>query len=288
MIAHVAEAGEQRGRVVLQLGCTAPSRIVLEAAIRIAQAFQSEIESLFIEAPQIYDVACFPHVREISLCGRARRDLSPEIVARQMRQMAHDTGRRVTELARLAEVPTHMTIVRDEPLHAMAKACRDCGPWNVIVLGDQLMPTCGTALRQLFEGVADTTGIVVVGPHARTTQGPILAAIEDIGHLEPMLRAARRLLPPDSEQRPILVLIGDDADALEALEGQVRLVLGADESVGIVKAEAAHGAPAGPADTLRRFNGGFVIGQLGSRLIPADGDLRHLAAALACPLFVVR
>ena len=49
MIAHVAETGENRGRVVLQLGSAHPSAIALEAAVRIAQAFQSEIESVFVQ-----------------------------------------------------------------------------------------------------------------------------------------------------------------------------------------------------------------------------------------------
>ena len=50
MIAHVAEAGEDRGRVVLRLGSSGRlSDIALEAAMRVAQAFQSEIESVFVE-----------------------------------------------------------------------------------------------------------------------------------------------------------------------------------------------------------------------------------------------
>ena len=39
MIAHVAQTGENRGRVVLQLGSAHPSVIALEAAVRIARAF---------------------------------------------------------------------------------------------------------------------------------------------------------------------------------------------------------------------------------------------------------
>ena len=38
MIAHVAETGENQGRVVLQLGSAHPSAIALEAAVRIARA----------------------------------------------------------------------------------------------------------------------------------------------------------------------------------------------------------------------------------------------------------
>src|SRR5690349_23094669 len=76
MIAHVAETGENQGRVVLQLGSVHPSAIALEAAVRIAQAFQSEIESVFVEDEQLFDCAAYNFVREVSLSGRHSRAVS--------------------------------------------------------------------------------------------------------------------------------------------------------------------------------------------------------------------
>src|SRR5690606_5719008 len=151
MTVHVAEAGEQRGRVVLKLGCTEPSQVVLEAAIRIAQAFHSEIESLFVEAPQLIDAARFPFTREISLVGGRSRELTAEAVERQLRHAARELTQRIAALARLAEVPTRSTVVREEPIEAMERACRECGPWNVIALADRLLASDTAALRQLFE-----------------------------------------------------------------------------------------------------------------------------------------
>lgn len=288
MMAHVAASGEQRGRVVLKLGCTEPSRVAIEAAVRIAQAFQSEIESLFVEEPALTDVAGFPFAREISLTGRQTRELSPEVMARQIRHVADVLTRRVEELARLAEVPSRSTIVRDEPFEAMARVCQACGPWNVIALADCLMPRNGDMIRELFERVEDTTGIVVTGPRARTTRGPVVVVVEDVIHLEPMLRAARRLLGGSEGERVKLLLVADDEQRLSELEGQVRLALEPDGDADVVKAPPAHGSSQAAAEALRRMNGGFVIGQLGGRLIPVTGDLSHLAAVLECPLLVVR
>ena len=76
MIAHVAQTGEDRGRVVLQLGSAHPSAIALEAAVRVARAFQSEIESLFVEDTQLFDCAAYGFVREVSLTGHQRRVMS--------------------------------------------------------------------------------------------------------------------------------------------------------------------------------------------------------------------
>ena len=95
MILHVAEAGEQRGRVVLQLTSNEPNPVALQAALRIAQAFRSEIESLFVEDHQLVALASFPFAREVSLSGRRTRALSPESMAREMHLMAQAISRRV-------------------------------------------------------------------------------------------------------------------------------------------------------------------------------------------------
>jgi hypothetical protein len=50
MIAHVAEAGENRGRVVLHIGAGRQvADIAIDAALRVALAYQSEIETLVVE-----------------------------------------------------------------------------------------------------------------------------------------------------------------------------------------------------------------------------------------------
>ncbi len=288
MMAHVAAAGEQRGRVVLKLGCTEPSQIALEAAVRIAQAFQSEIESVFVEEPALLDVAGFPFAREISLTGRHTRELSPEVMARHIRHVAEVLTRRVEALARLAEVPSRSTIVRDDPFQAMARVCQACGPWNVIALADGAMPRNGELIRQLFEQVQDTTGVVLTGPKARTIRGVVIVVVEDVAHLEPMLRAARRLLGGDGGERVKLLLLADDEVRLSELEGQVRLALEPDGDVDVVKAPPVHGSSQVAAEALRRLRGGFVLGQLGGRLVPVTGDLGYLASVLECPLLVVR
>ena len=94
MIMHVAEAGEQRGRVVLHITSGHPNKVAIEAAVRIAQAFHSEIESLFVEDMQLYDMASYPFAREISLRG-TNRALSREDIERDLRLTGKALCRRV-------------------------------------------------------------------------------------------------------------------------------------------------------------------------------------------------
>ena len=69
MIAHVAEAGEARGRVIVRTTSARASDIAIQAAVLIAQAYRSEIESLYIEDTELIASARFSFVREISPTG---------------------------------------------------------------------------------------------------------------------------------------------------------------------------------------------------------------------------
>jgi hypothetical protein len=72
------------------------------------------------------------------------------------------------------------------------------------------------------------------------------------------------------------------------LDQQVRLVAGDRENIRIVPLDVRHGAESVVAEVLRRLGGGFVIAALGGLVVPGESDLRPLAAALECPLFLVR
>lgn len=290
MIAHVASADEDKGRVVLRLCSTAePSRIALEAAVRVAQAFQSEIESLFVEDSDLYELAGFPFVREVSLSGRTSRTISLADVEREMRLVAGALQRKVEELAKRAEVPVRRRVVRATAVDAVARACAECGPWNVVALAEPFQPGCAPVLRELFSTVTEATGVVLVGPKARRTTGPVVAVIEDSDRLSGMLRAAERLAGVTGGGIRLLAL-ADTAEHAQMLEGQARLVASTqtDLKFEIAVAVARHGAEAEIADLLRRLESGFVLAQFGGLVAPVEGDFRPLAAALECPLFLVR
>lgn len=288
MIAHVASAGEDRGRVVLRLcPSTEPSRVALEAAVRVAQAFQSEIESLFVEESELFALASYPFAREISLSGRRSRALSMTDIERDIRMIAGALQRRVEALARQAEVPVRRRVVRAAPLEAVAHACAECGPWNVVALAEPFQANCAPVLRELFTHVSGATGIVLVGPNARRMEGPVLAVVEDADRMSGMLRAAERLSAV-SGGPPHLLIVADNPEHAHVLESQARLVASAMPDVKIDAAVVHRGAEAEIAETLRRHQSGFVLAQFGGLVVPEEGDLKPLVAALECPLFLVR
>ncbi len=100
----------------------------------LAQAFQSEIDSLFIEDGQLFDLADLPFTREISLSGRPR-SFSMDGLARDMQTHASALQRRVLARAHAADVVAHARVVRADPVGALARACTENGPWNVVTVG---------------------------------------------------------------------------------------------------------------------------------------------------------
>lgn len=287
MIAHVAEAGEARGRVLLQLASSEPNQYAVEAAIWMARAFQSEIESLFVEDEQLFQLASFPFAREVSFTGRQTRSLSTADVHRDMRFAFSQFQAVVERAARRAEVPVKGTFVRGEPVSALAQACTQCGPWNVIALADQLASPTFPSLDDVFGRIADATGLIVVGPQVCRLAGPVLLAVEDALRLSGMMHAADRLA--EVQNVPIEVApLADDEAALEYLEGQLRLALSERPEVEIVRVAPVRGGPPEVAELLRRLKAGLVIAQVGGLVLPRDGDLKPLAMALECPLLVVR
>ncbi len=288
MIAHVAAAGESRGRVVLSASCGHVSPVAIEAALLVAKAFEAELESLCVEDGQLFEVASYSFAREISLSGRRSETISPEEMAQRLRGMFRALEQRVAALARDIEIPTKITRARGEPISVLARACADCGPWNVVALAEPISAASGTRLSELFEAVKDATGVIAVGPLARRTGGPILVAIEDVAHLEPMLRAAVRLLAATGTETVTALLIGTSVEQVAEMESQARLLIGNDEHVGIATAIARYGLPAEVAEILRRQPAQFVLAQFGGLAVPSDRELRHLVSSLEAPLLLIR
>jgi hypothetical protein len=287
MIAHVAQTGEDRGRVVLELRSGRPNTIALEAAIRIARAFESEIDGIFIEDEQLIDCAAYTFASEISLSGRERRRVSTHGIERDLRLAGQLALRQITALARQENVPLRARVVRDEPLRALSIACAERGPWNVVVLAEPFGAAHASHLKQLLVEIAGTTALVLVGPKARRLTGPIVAAVEDTERLGDLLHVAERLAALDGTEI-LLLLVAPDEDRAHNMEGSVRLALEAREGVRIAIAELTRGAAAVVAETLRRLNAGFVVAQFGGAVVPEEGDLRPLVTVLESPLLLIR
>lgn len=287
MTAHVAERGEGRGRVVLRLACTQPANEhAINAAISVAKAFHSEIESMFVADRQLFDAAAYAFASVIGPAGPGGA-IEVERMSRQIELAARAMQRRVEELARVADVPVHGRVVRDTPIAALARACQTVGPWNVVALSETFTAESLGRLGDLFERVTGMTGVIMVGPRACRSKGPVVAVIEDVERLVGMTRAAERIAAVSSSD-VVLAIAAPDNSARRFTEEQVRPTVASHAGVSLVVLGRPGGGTAVVAEALRRLAPGFVIAEHGGIAVPREGDLRPLVTAIECPLLVVR
>lgn len=286
MTAHVAEAGENRGRVLLQSCSANPSRVAILAAIRLARAFNAEIESLFIEDRKLIELAQFPFAREVGLMGRTSRSISAEDIASDLRRLASQFHHTIEALARSADITARRRDIRDEPLAALATACTECGPWNVVALADPFSSGASLSVGELLDTIADVTGVIMVGPQATRHEGPIVVAAESADLLPGLLRTADRISALD-EASVRIVLVSEDSCELADLELQARLALSDRSDVAILPARV-YQTPSTVIEALRRERPGLILARFGGFVVPSENELRPFASALECPLLLVR
>lgn len=288
MIAHVAEADENSGRVVLQMAAhcdVAPT--ALAAALRIARSFSAGLESLVAEDPELFDFAQFDFAREVTIGGGLPQKVQSGELEPLLQRLAVLRHGEVVAAARDVAVPVHCRTVRGDQAAAIAAACSENGPWNIAVLAEPVTAQTESHLAGLFSTIADVTGFVAAGRGARRTDGPVVAIVEQLAHAEPMLRAAERLAAGMGEDVH-LILFGGNADDLAWMEGQVRLLLHGRDSAELILSPDTCASPEALASVLQDLGVGFVIAQLGGALLPAGGGLASFAKLHDGPLFLVR
>lgn len=287
MIPHVAEVGEDRGRVVVRLGAFVPaSAAAIAAAVHVARAFQSELEGLLIEDPDAIAASAHAYVRALTPTGRPR----PTGSLAQVEQLAVHFGvaaqRGLATAASKARVKFSARIVRDAAIPALQAACAERGPWNIIVFAEPLTSSeQSEALAAAFAKVWGTTAFIVSGPRAVWRNGPIVIALEDVDRLSGMLRAAQRLAAVHGGE-VWLMPVGDDEIGLDWLEGEIRLMLGEASPVKILPRPAVTGSSLVLRAALSDCAPRMVMARYGGVLVPMHAAIGPLSD-LGCPAFLV-
>lgn len=286
MIAHVAEAGEGSGRVVLQLG-PALTDVALDAAFQLARGFRSEIEALYLEDGALFNLATFPFAREISVAGIVKGPFDPHVLERRRLRTAAATLRRASDAARRAGIRLTSEVKKDDPARALATACAERGPWNVVALGEPVGAQDLARLREIFATVWGTTGVVVTGPKARRTSGRVVAVIEDIERFSPLLRTAEHLAAATSSPVEV-ILVGSNAEHVVEMETQARLMLSDESHARMPLTTISEGGAPAIGRALRAMGAGFVVAQYDGIAVPSEGTATLLSENLEGPLLLVR
>jgi len=288
MIAHVAEAGEGRGRIVLRIR-REPSESAVRIAIRLAQVYEAELEALFVEEEDLHAFAQFSFACEMSPGGRALRRVSPRELARAFQIVRTRVQRRLAPLARQAKVALRSRTVCADPQRALCVACAASGPWNLIVLGEPVERSDYAALRTLFHAVPDATGVVLAGAAVCERDGPVVMALDRAEDLPGAMRVAVRLA--GRSKAPVVILpVGTDTAAVTALDGEIRLALAQHAPYQPLQFAPAQTvlAPRTLHYVLQRLAAGFLIARLDGPVARTPEALDALRRDLECAVLLTR
>lgn len=286
MIAHAGETGEDRGRVVVRLGSlTLSSRAALEAAVHVARAFQSEIEGIFVEDPDLFEAAAHGFVREISHFAGRPRGLSHEVVIGDTAHFAVAAQRELAETAGAHRISFKARSIRHGVVPALARACAERGPWNIVAFGEPIVDEAGAELvADALASVFGATGYIVSGRRARWARGPILIAAEDIDRISGQIRVARGLAAV--ERDPVCIVgVGADDIARDWLDAEIRLAAAEGGDIAVLPALSAEAPPAALTAALSGIGPRLIVTRNGGITAPA-AHLQRVLAALPCPLFL--
>ena len=286
MIAHVAEAGEDRGRVVVRLGAIAPSSpAALAAAVHVARAFQSEIEAIFIEDPDVAAALAHDRVRMLSHSG-TRLKPAGQAGTDSLTHFALAAQREIATIAKAAAVSFRGQVVHQDALTALSAACSERGPWNIIAFAEPVSTNERAAiLNDALARVWGTTAFVAASGRARWRTGPVLAVVEDIERLSGLIRAAKRLAEVGGED-VLLLPAAADVIALDWLESEIALTLAEDPQVKLLSRAEPAGFALPIQAAIAKHKPRIVLARHGGLLIPAEKTAQALAP-LPCPVFIV-
>lgn len=286
MIAHVAEAREDRGRVVVRLGSfTLSSPAALAAAVHVARAFQSEIEGIFIEDPDLFEAAAHGFVREVGHFAGRSRPLSSQVVVGDSAHFAVAAQRELAEAATLHRVRFTARSMRERVVPALARACAERGPWNIVAFAEPVETAASAeVVTEALSSVLGATGYIVSGNRSAWRPGPILIACEDADRLPGQLRVARGLAAV--ERDPVWLLpVAVDEFARDWLDGEIRLALSDAADVVILPPIDAASLGDGLPTTIAGLSPRLVVCRSAGLVAPYDQLPRSLFA-IDCPVFL--
>jgi len=288
MMAHVAEASEAKGRVLLLIE---ESAHLIEpaayAASRFAAAFHAEIETIIVNLDSAERAQSLDTATVVPALGADLPEATSMTRIAEVQHLAARRHRRVVDhVTRRQGVVCRHTSLDGDAVDRLSEVCASRGPWNIVVLAGEASLATASAISTIFANVGGATGIVTTPPRLVAAEGPVVLAVEDAERFPAMLRAASRLKSLCG--RVHVVIAADKRADAEKLESHVRLATPNHAGLLIEPVEPLFGVEGGLDEKLRQLKASFVIARFGGTLLPAPRILARTVSVVASPFLLVR
>jgi hypothetical protein len=291
MIAHVAEASEASGRVLLWLD---PDTVAMpqtfDASVRIAGAYAANLETVIIDRPGVYTTDGIPSAH-VSLLGKLKAPMkmagpgSPDATDIRM-YLAERQRRDVATRAARANVIVSHSSARGDAIDRLAEMCLERGPWNIVAVSRPPSSELPGILSSILANVSGATGVVVAGRGERTHKPDVVVIIEDAERMPSMLRAAERLLLPGGKIHAMIA--AETASCYQELDAQVRLVAREFGNIVHHPGRPDFGITGTMDEDLFRLQARFVVARFGGNLLGDAKALMRLLSVAPGPMLLVR
>lgn len=284
MIAHVAEASEGSGRVVLWLDPSVrASPQAIDISVRLAAAYGSEIETVEVDPPYLEPSDGVPMRRVDVRPSVVMADLS-ETDARACLSDGH--RRSVDQLAAELKVPVRHARTSGEPIDRLSHMCTVRGPWNIIALSRAPSLDMAEMVSSVFANVSGATGVIVASRHEAAWYGRVAVIAEDSERLPSMLRAAERMVGPNGATH--LVIAAATKSVYDELEAQSRLLPEVGTRIIFETTGPTLGVDGALDEKLIRARPSLVIARFGGTLLSDGRALSRCLAVTGAPFLLVR
>ena len=287
MMAHVAEASEESGRVLFWLDPNAIAEpAAIDGASRLAAAFNSELETLVVNDSAIPRALALSVSRVVDVTSGIGDQLLAQDTGRILDLIGERQRREIEKYAGKFGVPCHHTITAGEAIDQLTGLCLMSGPWNVVALAQAPTPATAATISAIMANVSGATAVVVAGRCPVRTSGPVAVVGEDCERLPSMLRAAMRLKQRGTK---VHLFLGSDTFAgLRDLEAQARMLTAGWDDLVFETSGPTFGLEGTFDERLRSLAPSYVIARFGGHLLPSPKALPRTVSLAGAPFLLVR
>lgn len=270
-------------RILVAINGSPHSRAALDAAVRLAVAFEAEVEGLFVEDERLLRASRLPFAKEVRAYTAPPRRLSDDRMQRQLRRRAERVERALRRSAEQGEVPHTFRTEQGDVTQELRRAAAEA---DLLVLGKTSTASSRRRLGSTSQTlVADAPAPVLILRDRIPAGEPVLVYYDGSAAAETALRLATRLARRAEAPALDVLLPAHDAAETDRLREQVRA--GGDASDLPVRLHPLTQAEGHRLSAFVREKGGIVVLPAGCPPL-GGGSLQRFLYEIDRPLLVVR
>jgi hypothetical protein len=265
-------------RILVALDAGEQGLADLEEAARLAAGLQAELVGLFVEDTDLIEAAGLPVARVVSRSARSDTLLDAALMRRALKVWAARSRETLAAAASHWRVRWSFRVARGSLAEQLLVEARD---FDLVALGKAGGPVRAARMRSASRSVTERAGCSLLllrrGPLARR---PVVVIFEGAARALALGRTLARVYGC----RLLVLAVGGDAAAAEALEAEAAAWLARHDTIGEVD-PLADPAPEAIDETLRARYAGIVVLDRQGAMTPR---LEPLLSEADCSVLVLK